>query len=242
MIKVLAIGNSFSQDATSQLQHHNKDIFVRNVYFGGCSLEQHVNYYKNGESRYEYQENGVKCLPDNKDLVFALTQEKWDVITVQQVSGKSGKFETYEPYLGELIQIIRKYNKDAEIMWHQTWAYERNSTHCDFPSYGSDTDKMWNAIKDATDKVVEKYGFKVIPAGAFIEALRAKPCFDIRVGGVSLHRDGFHLNDEYGRYASGLVWDYVLTGKMPDDLDEKAEKSIEYKTIKETAKEFFGLK
>ena len=45
MICVLAIGNSFSQDATHYLHQiaasDNVEMKVVNLYIGGCSLEQH---------------------------------------------------------------------------------------------------------------------------------------------------------------------------------------------------------
>ncbi len=44
-MKILAIGNSFSQDATRYLQDiaasAGEELFVRNLYIGGCSLEMH---------------------------------------------------------------------------------------------------------------------------------------------------------------------------------------------------------
>ena len=44
MIKVLSIGNSFSQDATRYLEEIAQGrIFSRNCYIGGCSLEMHWN-------------------------------------------------------------------------------------------------------------------------------------------------------------------------------------------------------
>ena len=45
MMKVLAIGNSFSQDATHYLHKiaasDGVEMKVVNLYIGGCSLEQH---------------------------------------------------------------------------------------------------------------------------------------------------------------------------------------------------------
>jgi len=41
MIKILAIGNSFSQDATALIELLTDKIYVRNMCIGGCSLKQH---------------------------------------------------------------------------------------------------------------------------------------------------------------------------------------------------------
>ena len=42
------------------------------------------------------------------------------------------------------------------------------------------------------------------------------PDFDVRAGGLSLHRDGFHLSLDYGRYLAALVWLKYFTGVSPD--------------------------
>ena len=46
-MKILAIGNSFSQDATRYLHQiakaDNYDLTVVNLYIGGCSMETHWN-------------------------------------------------------------------------------------------------------------------------------------------------------------------------------------------------------
>ena len=43
MIKILAIGNSFSQNATELLQLFDNDLYVRNLYIGGCNLKKHTD-------------------------------------------------------------------------------------------------------------------------------------------------------------------------------------------------------
>ena len=54
MIKILAIGNSFSQDATHYLHQiaaaDQVDMKVVNLYIGGCSLERHWNNIQNKAS------------------------------------------------------------------------------------------------------------------------------------------------------------------------------------------------
>ena len=65
-MKILAIGNSFSQDATKYLQSVAKsageDLFVRNIYIGGCSLERHALNIKTGEAAYGYEEDAQKIV------------------------------------------------------------------------------------------------------------------------------------------------------------------------------------
>ena len=49
-MKILFIGNSFSQNATRYIrQISDGTLFVRNLYIGGCSLETHAKNIENEE-------------------------------------------------------------------------------------------------------------------------------------------------------------------------------------------------
>ncbi len=220
MIKILAIGNSFSQDATTYMEYLSNEVYVRNLYIGGCSLETHAGHVKSGEKAYEYQHCGQQCLLESVSLQEALEFEEWDYITVQQASGYSGMEESYFPYIEELVGYVRAHSK-AEIVFHQTWAYEKNSTHPHFEHYGNSREKMWKAIQETTKKVCSKLGLRVIYSGEMIEHLKDDPFFDIDKGGVSIHRDGFHLSFNYGRFAAACVWLKFFTGKIPAYLDRE---------------------
>lgn len=52
MIKILAIGNSFSQDATALLELFDLDLYVRNLYIPGCPLSYHSELIKTKEPAY----------------------------------------------------------------------------------------------------------------------------------------------------------------------------------------------
>lgn len=213
-MNILAIGNSFSQDATRYLQDiaksTGKELFVRNCYIGGCSLERHVNNIKSGEAAYEYQENSqaLKMI----SIGDALCERKWDYVTVQQVSGFSGIYESYEPYLTELVEFIKSKAPEAEIVFHRTWAYEIDSQHGDFPRYDCDQRKMYEEIVKASSQAASKHGLRVIGTGDAVQKVRGIPEFDYANGGLSLCRDAFHLSLDYGRYLAGLVWYKFFTG------------------------------
>lgn len=237
MVKILAVGNSFSEDATALLQLLNPDLFVRNLYIGGCSLERHVDEFTLDNAAYSYEENGSDSLGHFITLKEALLSEKWDYITVQQESGRSGKIETYYPYLTMLLNYIRQFS-DAEIVLHETWAYETGSTHPKFVDYNSSTAKMWAAIEKTYAEVSKRENLRVIPVGAFIAALRRSPVFDSDRGGMSITRDGFHLSLNYGRYAAALVWNGFFGGNYPEAL--RTYPSEPFKVIRETYDKFLS--
>lgn len=213
-MKILSIGNSFSQDSTALLQLLTDKITARNLYIGGCSLDMHAANIENDAAKYELQENGEKMQNALVGVKEALISDKWDYITVQQVSGRSGVYESFYPYLGELLDYVRKYS-DAEIVLHETWSYEIGSGHPDFAIYNSDGEQMAQAIKETYEKVSAKENLRIIRVGEAVQNLRAKPSFDYKNGGLSLTRDGFHLSLSYGRLLAASVWCKFFTGEIP---------------------------
>ena len=222
-MNILCIGNSFSQDATRYLhQVSNEELYVRNLYIGGCSLETHYNNILGAKADYEYQKNGrlMRMISINE----ALTKKKWDVVTVQQVSHYSGMAETYEPYLPFILGYIKGACPNAKILFHRTWAYSDYSTHGGFVNYGNSRPQMFEAIVKASTEICKKYNLDIIPNGDAVEEARKLPEFDEKTHPIT--RDGFHLSLDYGRYLSALVMYKAITGNdttkveyEPDDTD-----------------------
>ena len=231
MIKILAIGNSFSQNATELLQLFDNELYVRNLYIGGCSLAMHCENIKKDAKVYDYQENGAKLYPFKISVKDALLSEKWDYVSVQQVSGYSGKEKSYYPYIEELVEYVKKYS-NVEIVFHQTWAYDNYSTHPHFKLYDNDRQIMFKQIVETTRMIAEKEGLRMIPVGEAIEKLRGNDLFVPENGGLSLTCDGFHLSENYGRFLAAAVWLKFFTGELPQFL-KREDLSIPFKKIRE---------
>ncbi len=216
-MKVLSIGNSFSTDAHRWLHKlakaNDEDIQTTNLYIGGCSLETHWKNIEEHNAFYDLEINGNEG--ERKiDIEQALNMDKWDIITVQQVSSFSGMYETFEPYLSSLVSLIKKTNPQAKLYFHQTWAYETDSDHHAFVNYNNNQKQMYSQINSTSKKAAESIGAVIIPVGEIINLLRHNiPEFDYGNGGISLCRDGFHLSLDYGRYAAAATWFCTLTGK-----------------------------
>ena len=105
-MKLLSIGNSFSQDAQDWLhrmaQANGVELDTVNLCIGGCSLETHWEHMQDGEAAYELERNGSFC-DRMVTLAEGLELEQYDVITLQQASHYSGRPQTYVPYLPELV-------------------------------------------------------------------------------------------------------------------------------------------
>lgn len=220
MKKILAIGNSFSQDATALLEFFAPDLYVRNLYIPGCPLSYHSELIKTGEPLYEYQVCGEADSVRRVSLAEGLDSENWDYVTLQQVSGLSGIEESFYPHLTSVLNFVRR-RTSAKIVLHETWAYETGSEHPDFSRYDNDRKKMQESIRKTYDAISAKEGLPVIRTGELIAKLRENPFFDVGRGGISLCRDGFHLSLNFGRIAAAGIWTKFFTGKLPQYLMRK---------------------
>lgn len=207
-MNILAIGNSFSQDATTYLHQVAKadgeDITVINLYIGGCSLERHYKNIISDAPEYELEFNGdytkVKV-----SIRQVLISRKWDYIVTQQCSPECTVYGSYQPYLDKLAEYIHFYAPEAELIIQQTWAYERDSERLNTLMGYSNPEFMYRDLKDAYDKAAASIGARLIPCGeAFIRLARR---------GIVHHRDTFHASRGLGRYTLALVWYETLLGK-----------------------------
>lgn len=230
-MKILSIGNSFSEDAQRWLhllaKDNGIDIECANLYIGGCSLEMHWINEKENNAFYDYQVNGNPA-EEKISISDALTRDNWDIVTVQQVSNFSGMPETYEPFLADLLSVINSALPEAEIYIHQTWGYEINTDHPGFVNYNCDQKEMHSRIKQTVQFFSDKYKLRILPSGDTVQSLRENTAeFDYPNGGLSLCRDGYHLTYDYGRFAAAATWLVTLTGRKITTAEfENFDKSL----------------
>ncbi|MDR1742839.1 MAG: DUF4886 domain-containing protein [Dysgonamonadaceae bacterium] len=216
-IRILAIGNSFSEDAVENYLYElgrNDGItfIIGNLYIGGCSLERHWNNATNDKADYAYRKigaDGLKTVTSNVSLQQGISDEKWDYISLQQNSGNSGQIETYAPYLSDLKAYAKKRSTNREVvfLFHQTWAYAEDATHEEFPKYHNNQEEMYRAIVESSRKAARKAGIrKIVPCGTAIQNGRNSFLGDV------FCRDGYHLSLGLGRYTAACTWFEYLTG------------------------------
>jgi hypothetical protein len=246
-LKILAIGNSFSEDGTTYLwnianNYGIKNVVISNLYIGGCSLETHWNNATNILKNYNYFKNtiGTWTTTNNVSILDGLLDEDWDIITIQQVSGKSGLADSFNPFLSNLIDYVQKnkINQDAKLGWHLTWAYEGTSSHGAFAQYDRNQITMYHAIVNAVQSHIlniKDIEF-VIPAGTAIQNARTS------LLGDTLTRDGFHLDLNLGRYIAALTWFKAITGFSIDHIEYKPSvvTNIEVEIAKESVNNSIG--
>ena len=215
MIKILAIGNSFSQDATRylyQIARADKvDMKVVNLYIGGCPLSYHYSNTLSEEKKYDFELNGrsTGIHVSIKDGLLNESWLGWDFVTMQQVSHQSVNYESFQPYLNELSSYIKKYSPKAKQFIHQTWAYEEGSKRLtEELGYNHQLD-MFNDVKSAYGKAAKDIDVGVIPCGETLQ--------NIIKEGLPVHRDTFHASLGLGRYALALTWYEMLTGNSTEN-------------------------
>lgn len=222
-LKVLAIGNSFSNDTTEYLYdiaiaEGMTDVVIGRLYYGACSVQQHAAYAKDNKPVYVYYKNNSGYWDKTPDatMLQGLQDEDWDIITLQQASGISGVPDSYDGCLDQLIKYVNEHktNPDAKLVWNMTWAYQSDSTHKDFERYGNKQEVMYKAITDTVNNVIlPKEDFTVvIPAGTAIQNARTSQFGD------TLTIDGYHLGS-LGRLITAYTWYGIFTGKQLDGVN-----------------------
>ena len=209
-IKILAIGNSFSEDAIEQYLHELADAdgietIIGNLFIGGCSLERHMQCVNGNLPDYRYRKIGVDGVTKETpkcDIARAIADDEWDYVSVQQASHFSGDYTTYQPYLSQLVAYVKAHTKkDVKIVFHQTWAYAQNSDHGGFKRYGNSQKQMYDAINGALKQVIKDiHPDVIVPSGTAIQNARTSSIGD------NMNRDGYHLNLLYGRYTAACTW------------------------------------
>lgn len=210
VIRILAIGNSFSMDAT---EHHLRELAnaegvqlqVANLYISGATLQMHWDNAVHDSAAYDYRkmdEVGLIEVTSAFKLADALADEEWNYISFQQASGFSGQFETYIEPLPLLFDYVATRVSDRTMfVFHQTWAYAQDATNTNFVKYNNDQMVMYNAIISAASQAYDLVNFDgIIPVGTAIQNGRTS------LVGDYFTRDGYHLDDEMGKYTAACTW------------------------------------
>ncbi len=224
-LKLLAIGNSFSEDAFAHMYIVAKNAGVENVvlgnlYEGGCSLDTHWKFMSGDLAEYNKfyvssdETGGMIVESSNTTAKHAITYADWDYISIQQASNQSGLPEKYTNLENVIDYINANKTADAKLLWQMTWAYQQDSTHSGFANYANDQMTMYNAIVNTVNELIltNDAFYGVIPVGTSIQNLRTSVLED------TLTRDGYHLSMGIGRYTNSLTWVAYLTGCDVDKI------------------------
>lgn len=225
-MKILSIGNSYSQDSTRYLHQLAESCGVEldtaNLYIGGCPLSLHHRNMLSEEKAYHYELNG-KYTYLNASIKEALLASDWDVVTLQQQSFRSTDYSTFQPYLNNLAEYVRKHVPQAKIAMHQTWGYRDGEACLQHYANGS---AMFADVEISYNKAMQDINADIIlKSGKAFEMLKEN-------GITDFYRDPIHASLGLGRYTLGLVWLKTLTGTDPYTVGEiKLDEEISEKEM-----------
>lgn len=250
-LKVLDIGNSYTDDATAYLSYlveklgvNVDDVCLYKAVLGGASFRHWYQVYKDANSSsYEVNKvlggldvtinEGTGDAYDGRLFRKILSEEKWDVIILHPL----GRYATDNAkwwrqgdagYLKELLDIIMLHQPDCTIGFLLV-----HSPDDDYPTNVEHSAlKRWDNIASATQRFVQECKVNIlIPYGTAIQNLRATELNN----DLELTRDGAHLGFGLARYtASCCYYEALLShrtgvsilGKnIPYDVPNNPEKS-----------------
>ena len=162
-VRVLSIGNSFARDAFAyvpflieELSPGTKVDFAI-LYIGGCSLERHYNGLVGELPDYELDtyrsEDGHWNMEKHVTLQKGVLSNDWDIIILQQQSAAARYYDTYQPYLDDLLKYLKEVRPRATTAWLMTQAYGTGFKRLKDMSTGSWAEYLVEVPKSDTYKV-----------------------------------------------------------------------------------------
>ncbi len=232
-IKILCIGNSFSEDTTAYVAQIASSIgfskvLVANLYVGGCPIAKHYENWREDLPCYRYDRNdgtGWQRTTDVK-ISAAIREEEWDWISIQHGSSY-GACYTDEACYADLPALLREVKQLAgektKIAFNMAWVGEPTRDRPEMLLFDRDQKRYYEALCAVTQRVVAPTaGLDLVcPTGTAVQNARTSSL------NGQLDRDGFHLSLAHGRYLAGLTFLRALTGAdisrvlwMPEGVSE----------------------
>ncbi len=169
-VRLITVGNSFSQNTTRHLNDLVKaagNVLVHQpLAVGGASLQLHWDKAQ----AHEKDPQAAGGLYGNKrSLKQELTAQPWDFVTLQQASIKSHDIATYRPFAKQLHDYIKQHAPKAEVLIHQTWAYRVDDPRFSVaaPKAGEPATQadMYRMLTSAYTTIATELGAHRIPIG-----------------------------------------------------------------------------
>lgn len=229
-LNILMIGNSFCYYYVEELYGlltaaGYKNVNVCNVYYSGCPLDKHWEWWKNGESNYSYfttNESGRNRV-ESTNLEYCLKQRNWDIISLQDGGSKLRKdglelhLTNTHTYRSDLLGYLKEQFPMSRLAWHQTWSYQIG--------YESGSYQM-TSLQQQNESVLLKKDFALATCKEFdLERINSGEAWQIvREGGYDNlcarkstnggKGDYYHDGDiGGGQYLNACVWFEAITGQ-----------------------------
>ena len=189
-LRLLAVGNSFSHNATEYLPgivlSQKSRLVLVHAAIGGSSMEKHWSLAEIHEANPEDPE-GMPYewrLPDGTrkkvGLKECLKDQAWDIVTIQQHSWTSADVKTFRPYAQKLADYVRRHAPGAELWMQETWAYRPD--HPMLKKAGMTPGQMYQQLRGAYATIAaEIKASRIIPTGTAFQNAREDPRWKLEV-------------------------------------------------------------
>lgn len=252
-LKILCIGNSFSNNTsqyTSQIAAAmGKRLEISSLFYGGCSPQNHLDFYNNDEAKYTLYTNGKQMTPAGTNVTSkeVLTAKQYDIITFQGVYIGMDVKSSFTPLI-ELSAKVRTHQPNAQFMLNMTWANcQEFLIKYNSGAYTDDTlGELYyqKAVANYEYIAAELGGIEMVPVGEAIQIAKRSGDFTDDYGNdASLFNDDISHLSNVGKYLASCVWvqylyddidirnlNYTLTGVS--DLQATLLEQIAYNTVK----------
>ncbi len=220
-MKILFISNSFGCDAFTYLPHicNKFDIKIKLgiAFYPWCSLKQHwenrsINFYTSGLNAGYWKNDELIWNRTDSGLMSMLEDEEWDMVAFLQnpsyeefYDGLEGSYEGYQPYLDNLINLVKENIPNVKLAWQFSHPRPRatNRTTVVYP----------NIISSAKKVLLNTEVDVLIPNATAIE--NARTSIIKNIGGTNLlTSDDLHLDDRIGRLVAAHTWFEAVVSKI----------------------------
>ena len=229
-IKILAIGNSYSNNATEYVSRiassMGLNITAASLYQAGCPLRRHVAYYEayrdlgkedyyssSNSNKYEsLYINGV-AQSGKASIQEAIAHTDWDYITIQQMPDFCDDITSYyteqNPYITKLYgyvldELKKNGNKKCEILIHQGWSFSHamsiDRAYQYYPVDYENTKEFFAKIESTVNEAAD-----ILKTHA---GLKKAPELVVSGKAVQLAKDEFGFGDTFGNPDS-MYADYI---------------------------------
>lgn len=254
-LRVLDIGNSYTNDATallpfitSELSLDLSDICLYKAVRGGASFRDWYNIYNNLDNTsynvkkvvgdlYANVKEGEGGPFDGSLFRSLLSDEVWDVIIIHQASIYSTAFDSWvwwdnDGYLTELLDIIKENQPNCILGFLLIHSFDNN-----YPKNQEHSSLLrWTNIAASALSFVTSYSIGLlIPYGTAIQNLRSTELNN----GIELTRDGSHLGLGLAQYTAACC--YYESLFAPRTGVSILGKNIQYHIIDNPAKSYYSV-
>lgn len=209
-LKVLAIGNSFTDDPTAYLD----DLVISSgidrtklcLYvgvIGGSSLQTWSEKYNSNETVEITRKVGLASVSTTSGTLKQIFSQDWDIVALNQLSSLAINYGSLNPHLKNLRSFIRQdcTNQKVCIAWQSVWSYYKDYTDNPKGIIG------WSDLCSVTKEQINKDGVDlIIPTGTAIQNARGSSLNTAH----DITRDGHHLAFGIGRYIAACTWFQTL--------------------------------